>query len=180
MTLDRLIEDSLQAAKDGDARGALVDVLARTVADAAAVLRAIGEPDGPRLQVLHRCAELTILNVVWAPHMSFVPHDHRTWAAIGLYAGREDNIFWRRSRRGIEACGAKALFAGDATALDEDVIHSVTNPLPRLSCAIHVYGGDFLGMQRTQWNAETLAEEPNDSSISSAAFAAANVTSRRR
>ena len=25
-----------------------------------------------------------------------MPHDHRMWAAIGIYSGREDNIFWRK------------------------------------------------------------------------------------
>jgi len=34
--------------------------------------------------------DLTILNVVWTPGMVVYPHDHRTWAVIGLYGGRED------------------------------------------------------------------------------------------
>ena len=25
-----------------------------------------------------------------------MPHDHRMWAVIGVYPGREDNISWRR------------------------------------------------------------------------------------
>jgi predicted metal-dependent enzyme (double-stranded beta helix superfamily) len=28
--------------------------------------------------------------------MTIMPHDHRMWAVIGVYTGREDNIFWRR------------------------------------------------------------------------------------
>ena len=39
---------------------------------------------------------LTVLNVVWAPGMVLPPHDHRMWAAIGIYAGQEDNEFFRR------------------------------------------------------------------------------------
>ena len=41
--------------------------------------------------------ELTVLHVVWAPRMTIYPHDHRMWAAIGIYAGQEDNSFFRRS-----------------------------------------------------------------------------------
>ena len=25
-----------------------------------------------------------------------MPHNHEMWAVIGVYTGREDNIFWRR------------------------------------------------------------------------------------
>jgi predicted metal-dependent enzyme (double-stranded beta helix superfamily) len=88
------------------------------------------------------------------------------WAVIGIYTGREDNIFWRRiadrpSR--VEAAGAKALGEGDVVPLSRDVIHSVTNPIPRLTGAIHVYGGDFFDpADRLEWNPETLREEPFD------------------
>ena len=34
--------------------------------------------------------DLTILNVVWTPGMAVYPQDHRMWAVIGLYGGRED------------------------------------------------------------------------------------------
>ena len=39
---------------------------------------------------------LTILNVIWGPRMTIMPHNHNMWAVIGVYTGREDNIFWRR------------------------------------------------------------------------------------
>jgi len=42
------------------------------------------------------------------------------------------------------------------------VIHSVVNPLAKISGAIHVYDGEFLTAQRSMWDAETLAEEPYD------------------
>ena len=34
----------------------------------------------------------------------------------------------------------------------------VTNPLPRLTGALHVYGGDFFGAERSEWDPETLIE----------------------
>ena len=64
--------------------------------------------------------------------MSFKPHNHRMWAVIGIYCGREDNIFWRRIRgRGgrIEAAGAQALGDRRRRAARRDIIHSVTNPI---------------------------------------------------
>jgi predicted metal-dependent enzyme (double-stranded beta helix superfamily) len=92
-----------------------------------------------------------------------MPHDHRMWAVIGVYGGGEDNIFWRRLPEGtLEAAGAKSLRARDCTALGRDIIHSVTNPLPRLTGAIHIYGGDFFAAERSEWDPEKLTEQPYD------------------
>jgi hypothetical protein len=37
-------------------------------------------------------------------------------------------------------------------------VHSVTNPIPRLTGAIFVYGGDFFSVARSEWDPETLVE----------------------
>jgi predicted metal-dependent enzyme (double-stranded beta helix superfamily) len=116
------------------------------------------------LHKLYQSEDLTVLNVVWAPMMTLVPHNHQMWAVIGIYTGREDNIFWRRipgSR--VEAAGAKALCERDVEPLGHNIIHSVTNPIPRFTGAIHVYGGDFFRSgRRSEWDPETLLEEPWD------------------
>ena len=46
--------------------------------------------------------------------------------------------------------------------LGRDIIHSVTNPIARLRGAIHVYGGNFFGVPRSEWDPETLREERCD------------------
>lgn len=111
------------------------------MSDPAAVLKGLGEPRHAGLHKLHQSNELTILNVVWAPMMTIGPHNHRMWAAIGIYTGREENTFWRRVPGGVgtvEVAAAKSLFEKDAAPLGRDIIHSVTNPIPRLTGAIHV------------------------------------------
>ena len=35
----------------------------------------------------------------------------------------------------------------------------MTNPLTRLTGALHVYGGEFFATPRSEWNPETLLEE---------------------
>jgi predicted metal-dependent enzyme (double-stranded beta helix superfamily) len=88
------------------------------------------------------------------------------WAIIGIHTGREDNILWRRipgePNGRIEAAGAKALRERDALPLGPEIIHSVTNPIGRLTGAIHVYGGDFFGVPRSEWDPEQLVEQPGD------------------
>jgi predicted metal-dependent enzyme (double-stranded beta helix superfamily) len=164
--LDQFIADC-RAARAADASHRHVrEVVRRAVSDPASVLDALGEPQRAGLHKLHQADDLTILNVVWAPMMTIVPHNHQMWAVIGIYTGREDNIFWRRVPGGagkVEAAGAKALCVKDVEPLGHNIIHSVTNPIPRLTGAIHVYGGDFFNpAHRSEWDPETLAEGPFD------------------
>jgi predicted metal-dependent enzyme (double-stranded beta helix superfamily) len=166
--LDQFIAD-LRATLADRSRQAMKEVVARAVSDPASLLRRIGEPDTAAVQVLHQGPDLTVLNVIWAPKHVTLPHDHRVSAVIGMYGGREDNMFWRRvpnpEKFQIEAAGGRALGTGDVTVLGRDVIHSVVNPLAQISGAIHVYDGDFLTMQRSMWDSETLTEQPYDVSV---------------
>jgi predicted metal-dependent enzyme (double-stranded beta helix superfamily) len=162
----RFIADCLGAVRCGAPHQRVHEIATRAFADPAAILAALGAPTGGQLAPLHRSDELTILNVVWKAGMTINPHNHRIWSVIGIYQGREDNIFWRRQAGRadgrIEAVGAQSLLAGDVAPLGEDVIHSVTNPIERLTGAIHVYGGDFFAVPRSEWDAETLTERPCD------------------
>jgi predicted metal-dependent enzyme (double-stranded beta helix superfamily) len=162
MDLDRFVADCLAASKEVDSQAAVEQVLARAVATPRAVLAALGEPERAGIHTLHRSKTLTIFSATWTPQMNLVPHNHLMWALIGIYTGREDNIMWRATPAKIEAFGARALFEGDVASLPADVIHSVTNPLLRFTGGIHIYGGDFFDTTRSQWNPETLHEEPSD------------------
>jgi predicted metal-dependent enzyme (double-stranded beta helix superfamily) len=175
--LDRFIADCRDAiAADPSHKGAR-EVVARAVSDPSAVLAGIGEPERAGVEPLYRSDTLTILNVVWGPRMTVIPHNHLMWAVIGVYTGREDNIFWRRlpaETPRIEAAGAKSLGARDAEPLGSNIIHTVTNPLPRLAGAIHVYGGDFYAVARSEWDPETLTERRYDIERNRLLFEAAN------
>ena len=74
----------------------------------------------------------------------------------------------------IEAAGAKALSTGQAELLGRGIIHSVTNPIPRLISAIHVYGGDFFAAGRSEWDPDTLMERPYDAGQMMRRFKEAN------
>src|SRR5687767_4420145 len=140
MELDRFIADCRAAHAADRSHKAVREVVARAVSEPGAVLKMLGEPTRGEVQKIYHSPELTILNVIWAPYMTIYPHNHRMWAVIGVYTGREDNIFWRRrpgaARGKVEAAGAQALCERDAVPLGPDIIHSVTNPIPRLTAAI--------------------------------------------
>jgi predicted metal-dependent enzyme (double-stranded beta helix superfamily) len=166
LDLDRFKADCCAAVTERAALQAVREIVARAVDDPAAVLKALGAPVRAEVQTLHRSADLTILNLIWGPRMTVMPHNHEMWAVIGIYTGREDNILWRRlpatADGRIEAAGAKALSEREALPLGHDIIHSVTNPIRRLTGAIHVYGGDFFSVSRKEWDPERLIEQPYD------------------
>jgi predicted metal-dependent enzyme (double-stranded beta helix superfamily) len=175
--LDQLVSECRAVLHEDRSQKFIREIVARAVSDPGAVLAALGEPARAELKTLYRASDLTILNVIWAPWMTLLPHNHQMWAVIGIYTGREDNIFWRRvGPRGqkIEAAGARALSVKDAEPLGSDIIHSVTNPIPRLTGAIHIYGGDFFAPGRSEWDPETLVEQPCDPARVAARFDDAN------
>lgn len=163
--VDQFITE-LRGTVEERSRQAMKEVVMRAVSDPASLLRELGEPETGGIKVLYRGPDLTVLNVVWGPHQVTFPHNHLLAAVIGMYGGREDNIFWRRApspqRFQIEAAGGTALGTGDTTLLGRDIIHSVINPLAKLSGALHVYDGDFFAMERSMWDGETLKEQPYD------------------
>src|SRR5262247_3441416 len=131
---DRFIAECRSASAASGSSGVL-EVVSAAVASPAEILHALGEPRRAGVNVLHQSPELTIFNLIWGPQMCQLPHDHRMWAVIGIYTGREDNIFWRRPAGDpagrIEAGGAKALSERQAVPLGQDIIHSVINPISR-------------------------------------------------
>ena len=158
---DQLVTDCIRAIAEPDPRLAVRDVLRGALASGRPAAASVDA--SPGLRVLHNTPDLTVLDVVWPPLVSLFPHDHRMWAAIGIYGGRERNAFYRRQDRTIVASGGKELDEGDIVLLGDDVIHAVHNPATRsYTGAIHVYGGDFFATPRSQWDAETLDESPYD------------------
>jgi predicted metal-dependent enzyme (double-stranded beta helix superfamily) len=179
---ERFAEDCRVCLAEADPQGAIREELARALSDPRDVLGSLGEPREAGFDVLVRSDRLTIFAAKWAPRMTLPPHNHLMWALIGIYAGREDNIFWRRSAhagRGLTAGGARALFEGDIADLPVDAIHSVTNPLTRFAGGLHIYGGDFFATERSQWNPETLDEEPSNGDVVRAMFDRENERLRR-
>jgi predicted metal-dependent enzyme (double-stranded beta helix superfamily) len=141
---------------------AVRDVLDELVGDHGALERALGPVEVGGITTLHNAADLTILHVAWTPGMALNPHEHCMWAVIGMYGGQEDNAFYRRASNGLEPAGGKELPAGDVLVLGDDVIHSVANSRREFAVALHVYGGDFFSVARSEWDFETYQERPRD------------------
>jgi predicted metal-dependent enzyme (double-stranded beta helix superfamily) len=141
---------------------AVRDVLQELVSDPARLEQVFGPFETGGITTLHHAADLTVLHVAWTPGMALNPHEHRMWAAIGMYGGKEDNAFFRRARGGLEATGGRELRGGDVLVLGDDAIHSVANSGRDFAVALHVYGGDFYSVERSEWDPQTHEERPRD------------------
>lgn len=172
--MQKFIEDCIAANKESNPQKAVMEVLAKGVSNPSVMLKAIGNPTEAGLKVFLRSKELTIFAASWTPQMNLMPHNHLMWANIGIYTGREDNIIWNKTDKGLEANDVRCLFAGDVATLATNAIHSVTNPLQKFTGGLHIYGGDFFATERSQWDPETLDEEPSNGEVIRNIFKKAN------
>ena len=161
--IEQFCADCREAMKEKDQQRAVREIVARMVSDPTKLMKAIGEPQRAGVNALYRSDDLTVLNLIWGPEMSLMPHDHNMWAVIGIYDGREENTFYRRDPEdGLTKLGLKVMETNDCSFLDETAIHAVYNPLTKLTSALHVYGGDFFGAPRSEWDPDTYQEAPYD------------------
>ncbi|HVM63996.1 MAG TPA: cysteine dioxygenase family protein [Acidimicrobiales bacterium] len=163
LTVDDIVTRCRAALAETTPALAVRDVLRELVSDAPAVAAALGPVETGGITEVHRSDDLTVLHVAWTPGIALDPHNHRTWAVIGMYGGREDNRFYRRRPGpGLDEAGGRELPAGDVLVLGDDVIHSVANTRREFAVALHVYGGDFFAPGRSEWDWETYTERPRD------------------
>jgi predicted metal-dependent enzyme (double-stranded beta helix superfamily) len=171
---EQLVIDCRQALADSRPARAVKEVVQRAAASPAQVLSALGTPARAGLFPIYQSATLTILNVIWAPGMSIYPHDHRMWAVIGVYGGTEDNVFYKRAPEGLVRAASKRLEIGATALLGEETVHAVTNPLGTFTGAIQIYGGDFFGTPRSEFDPQSLEERPFDVEKAKSLFQEAN------
>jgi predicted metal-dependent enzyme (double-stranded beta helix superfamily) len=172
--LDNFVADCCAAVEADPTHRGIHELAKRTFADPSSVLQPLGQPTDNSIVPIYRSKDLTIINVVWKPGMTIMPHNHEMWAVIGIYCGREDNILWRRIKDDpdghIEAAGARSLGTGDVSLFGKDIIHSVTNPLSKPTGVLHFYGGDLFEVERSEWEPEHLTEHAYDLSKLRAMF----------
>jgi predicted metal-dependent enzyme (double-stranded beta helix superfamily) len=129
---------------------AVRDAVTEMVSDPPKLAAAIGPVTEGGITVLHRAADLTVLHIAWTPGMHLNPHEHAMFAVVGMYGGREDNSFFRRTDHGLEPSGGRALADGDVLVMGHDAIHAVANTRTEYAVALHVYGGDFFDAERSE------------------------------
>jgi len=177
--LESLVADLQTAIRDSSPQLAVREVVSRAMAlPFDELLRALGPCDEADLRPLFRSSELTLLKVTWSPGLAIWPHDHGTWAVIGIYGGVEENRYFRRVPTGLEHAGDKSLVKGDAALVGHQLIHAVKNPRDVPTATIQVYAGDFFTAPRSEWDEASGRESPSSGERTRALFEAARAQHR--
>lgn len=153
MRVDDLVAACAAAAAEDDPAAAAREVLERTLRNDPFRIGDLPR-DRTGIVTLHSQPGLVVQHVVIPPGSGAPPHDHRVWAAIGIYAGQEDNALYRVCDGQLTPVGGRQLQAGDVLALDADAVHAVVNPRDGYTAALHVYGGDLDALERTTWGTD--------------------------
>lgn len=177
--IDAFVGDCL-VAWGADGPEAVKEVLDRVLRHCGSVRRAFGEPTRAGLQVLYPGPELVVENMVWAPGMSYPPHDHRTPVMTGVYSGAEVNEFFHKigppDSGHLVSDQTVVIGTGDAVLMEYDAIHRIANPdRRRFTGAFHIYMGDYLHSTRSIWYPDGAAEAPASLAVTEGIFAAANL-----
>lgn len=147
---------------DSDVLRALAATVADALQDREGLLEAFGSAPTLRVTQLVADEHLTVLHLGCPVGFAFPPHDHRMLSVVGVFAGIEDNIYYARQGECLVEVGRHRVRAGEVAAHSEDVIHAITNAGDEPLGAIHVYAGDFLHLERSEWSGEPLQEQPYD------------------
>ena len=91
---EKFVDDRKAAV--GEGQRAIREVVLESVADRVGIIKELGELTEAGVFPLYKADDPTIINFIWAPYMTLLPHNHNMFAVIGIYGGREDNVFWRR------------------------------------------------------------------------------------
>src|SRR5262249_26058018 len=114
--------------------------------------------------LLHRSPGLIITSVVWAPGEFVGPHDHHTWAMIGVLANGIQEMRFRRvddrereDRAQLVRDRAYLVHSGEVSLLipDQDEIHQLNNFSDRPTVEVHVYGDNLYDLLRCSYNLDT-------------------------
>jgi predicted metal-dependent enzyme (double-stranded beta helix superfamily) len=154
-TLEELIRKLKEGVRDGNF-GSVQEAVRHAVAGAPLVAEA------GSAQILHNEPGLMVLHAVVGGGYASLPHDHRTWAVIGVYQGQEDNTFFRRvpNASSIEQAGGRSLKERDVLMLGPQGIHKIANPRSETLIALHVYGLNVFEIERSAWDPVTGEERP--------------------
>ena len=150
---DAFVADCVAAASESEPELAVREVVADAVVNAWSIDSVLGTGSGEAGPLTLLSSDgLTIQRIQWPGGYRCCPHEHRMWAVVGVYTGQETNRRYARSGSGLRELDAVEARAGDVVVMDAEVIHTVENPSPERTAALHVYGGDLLGVARHGWN----------------------------
>ena len=153
MSFDReeFVAACQRAAAGSDPAEGVREVVEAAIQQGTAIDETLGTKLTGEADTLFCSDELTVQRIIWPGGSASPPHDHRMWAVVGVYAGREVNTLFDRRDRVISANREVPIDAGSVLTLPADAVHAVRNPDRQWTAGLHVYGGDIIDVERSAW-----------------------------
>src|SRR5438445_1587660 len=137
--IGRFVETCFAALEADKPVEAIKDLLVVTVGQPDALIEGLPDPLGQEL-VLFRDPRLTIIQVTIAPGLRYPPHNHGMEAAIGLYSGLEQNLwFGGWGSDSISTMSMTELRSIHNMEMNRASMHAVAKPVQQPSTGFHDY-----------------------------------------
>jgi len=104
---------------------------------------------------LYQDATVSVWSCRFHPGVTMPPHEHKMRVWIGVYAGVEKSLLYRRDDCGLTPVGEHLIHCGQVKSLDADVVHAVTAEGSGPSEALHVYLGPLTDIERNLFDWDT-------------------------
>lgn len=98
------------------------------------------------------------------PHTVIPPHEHKMNAFIGVFKGREKNLFFKNEAGGLKYKSTKIIDAGQMVSIGTDGLHAVVAEGEEDCYSFHVYTGPLSKIKRSlfDWNTGQPLEFTDD------------------
>jgi predicted metal-dependent enzyme (double-stranded beta helix superfamily) len=157
--LDDFVRAARVAASDRHAGARVRAVMEAAFVHPRAIAAAMSDFSGEG-EVLFEDETVSIWYCGFDPHTHIPPHDHQSTATIGVYAGMENNHFYRAKGEGLEYKSTRRLEPGDVISCGPQTIHSVETANDAASFGIHVYLAPLSKIERSLFDWETGVAKP--------------------
>ena len=157
--LNDFVRAMREAAKATEAPSQVRSVMEAAFQHSAAIKTAMSSFSGEG-EILFEDETVSIWYCGFDPGTHIPPHDHQTTATIGVYAGEENNHFYRVDTNNLEHTSTRCLKPGDVISMGPHAIHSVETANAAASYGIHVYLAPLTKVERSLFDWETGAAKP--------------------
>src|SRR5258705_10092175 len=98
---DEFVREVQAASVAADPIAAVQEVVDAAIVDGPSIDSVLGTERKAENDSLFSSQDLTVQRIIWVPGLPSVPHEHRMWAVVGVYAGEELNRIYERSVDGL-------------------------------------------------------------------------------
>ena len=148
-SIEKFISEAREAAQSSEPTRAIRRLLKKALENPGEIADANPLENDEKDVLLFEDDSVSVWITRFVPDIVIPPHEHKMNAFIGVFQGREKNIFFKRQSDGLKYTGSKVLATGQVLSIGGDGIHSVVADGNEPCCSLHVYTGPLSKTERS-------------------------------